>query len=87
MLAEFGKGLASFTGNPDVFVYLSVQDPASPAPTGFNETNVVSVWGRSGRFKASSRKEKNAMGENSDFRKPIPEKYCYLARDLGIQAN
>ncbi|XP_072017955.1 queuine tRNA-ribosyltransferase accessory subunit 2-like isoform X2 [Amphiura filiformis] len=53
VLEELGKGLASFIGQPDVPIYLSVQDPLSPCPTGYNEKNVVSIWSTGGRVKLS----------------------------------
>lgn len=51
-LSKFGKGIAQFASIPeDGIIYASVQDPAHPARTGYNDKKGVSVFTCAGRTK------------------------------------
>lgn len=51
-LETFQDGLAKFAGLPAKGVtFLSIQDPATTAPSGYNGKDAVSVWAPSGRVK------------------------------------
>ncbi|XP_041480899.1 queuine tRNA-ribosyltransferase accessory subunit 2-like [Lytechinus variegatus] len=51
-LSRFGKGIAEFASIPaNGMIYSSIQDPAHPAPTGYNDKNSVSIFTPSGRTK------------------------------------
>lgn len=44
-----GKGLGAFVGLPEFPFHLSVQDPGSTTPTGYNVRKGVSVWTHGGK--------------------------------------
>ncbi|PRD27140.1 UNVERIFIED_CONTAM: Queuine tRNA-ribosyltransferase accessory subunit 2 [Trichonephila clavipes] len=46
---EHGKGLNTFVGLPEYPFHLSVQDPGTLTPTGFNINKGVSVWCEGGK--------------------------------------
>ncbi|XP_030853007.1 queuine tRNA-ribosyltransferase accessory subunit 2 isoform X3 [Strongylocentrotus purpuratus] len=51
-LSKFGKGIAQFASIPeDGVIYASVQDPAHPTRTGYNDKKGVSVFTCAGRTK------------------------------------
>lgn len=52
LLTQFGKGMAQFASLPErAIIYVSIQDPAHPAPTGYNDKHSVSVFTSAGRTK------------------------------------
>nr|XP_054769515.1 queuine tRNA-ribosyltransferase accessory subunit 2-like [Lytechinus pictus] len=53
-LSRFGKGIGEFASIPaNGMIYSSIQDPAHPTPTGYNDKNSVSIFTPSGRTKVT----------------------------------
>ncbi|XP_013776523.1 queuine tRNA-ribosyltransferase accessory subunit 2-like [Limulus polyphemus] len=48
---KYGHGIGKFVGLEEYPVYISVQDPVEPAPSGYNDKSGISVWSTGGRVR------------------------------------
>ncbi|XP_051910559.1 queuine tRNA-ribosyltransferase accessory subunit 2 [Hippocampus zosterae] len=56
VLEEFKEGFKKFSGLHDTVLFCTLNDPATPSPTGYTTNKTVSVWGSGGRIELTAAK-------------------------------
>ncbi|XP_002734735.1 queuine tRNA-ribosyltransferase accessory subunit 2-like [Saccoglossus kowalevskii] len=54
VIEDYKLGIGSFTSQQDSLLFLSVQDPGTTIPSGYNEKQFVSIWTTGGRMRLST---------------------------------
>ncbi|XP_077986508.1 queuine tRNA-ribosyltransferase accessory subunit 2-like [Glandiceps talaboti] len=54
ILEDYNDGIGKFSNQQESVLFLSVQDPGTSIPSGYNERQFVSLWCQGGRMKLSS---------------------------------
>ncbi|XP_070532814.1 queuine tRNA-ribosyltransferase accessory subunit 2-like [Ptychodera flava] len=53
ILEDFKDGISKFSNLPESMLFLSVQDPGTSTPSGYNERQCASIWCPGGRMRLS----------------------------------